>query len=49
MRMKLCVTGVVAMDAGVPGVRLPVMFSDAELATDRPSPALGQDDAPVSG
>ncbi len=34
---------------GVPGVRLPVVFSDAELATDRPSPALGQDDDPISG
>ncbi|NHF73047.1 CaiB/BaiF CoA transferase family protein [Paracoccus xiamenensis] len=32
---------------GVPGVRLPVVFSDAELATDRASPRLGQDD-PVS-
>ncbi|SDD40626.1 Crotonobetainyl-CoA:carnitine CoA-transferase CaiB [Paracoccus isoporae] len=29
---------------GVPGVRLPVVFSDAELATDRASPRLGQDD-----
>ena len=34
---------------GVPGVRLPVMFSDAELATDRPSPRLGQDDDPITG
>ena len=34
---------------GVPGVRLPVVFSDAELASDRPSPALGQDDVPISG
>ena len=34
---------------GVPGVRLPVVFSGAELATDRPSPALGQDDDPISG
>ena len=30
---------------GVPGVRLPVLFSDAQAAHDRPSPALGQDDA----
>ena len=30
---------------GIPGVRLPVVFSDAELATDRPSPKLGQDDS----
>lgn len=34
---------------GVPGVRLPVVFSDAELATDRPSPRLGQDDDPITG
>lgn len=33
---------------GVPGVRLPVVFSEAELATGAPSPALGQDD-PISG
>ncbi|WBU56457.1 CaiB/BaiF CoA transferase family protein [Paracoccus sediminicola] len=31
---------------GVPGVRLPVIFSDAKLATDAPSPRLGQDDPP---
>ena len=29
---------------GVAGVRSPLMFSDAELALDRPSPSLGQDD-----
>lgn len=29
---------------GVPGVRLPISFSDAELALDRASPRLGQDD-----
>ena len=28
---------------GVPGVRSPLAFSDAELALDRPSPRLGQD------
>ncbi|MCU0802433.1 MAG: CoA transferase [Rhodobacteraceae bacterium] len=28
---------------GVPGVRSPFVFSDAELALDRPSPRLGQD------
>ncbi|MFD1795011.1 CoA transferase [Paracoccus aurantiacus] len=33
---------------GVPGVRLPVTFSEATLAIDRPSPRLGQDD-PISG
>ena len=29
---------------GIPGVRLPIRFSDAELALDRASPRLGQDD-----
>lgn len=29
---------------GVPGVRSPFVFSDAELALDRPSPRHGQDD-----
>ncbi len=28
---------------GVPGVRTPITFSDAELRTERPSPKLGQD------
>ncbi|MDU8928062.1 CaiB/BaiF CoA-transferase family protein [Alisedimentitalea sp. MJ-SS2] len=28
---------------GVPGVRAPIIFSDAELSLDRPSPKLGQD------
>ncbi len=36
--------GLKIMPDGVPGVRLPVTFSDAQLATDRPSPRLGQDD-----
>ncbi|MBA4490891.1 CaiB/BaiF CoA-transferase family protein [Paracoccus sp. S1E-3] len=40
--------GLKIMPGGVPGVRLPVTFSEAELATGRPSPLLGQDD-PVSG
>ena len=30
--------------AGVPGVRSPFRFSEAELSLDRPSPKLGQDD-----
>jgi crotonobetainyl-CoA:carnitine CoA-transferase CaiB-like acyl-CoA transferase len=29
---------------GVPGVRAPFRFSDADLALDRPSPRLGEDD-----
>ncbi|MDO5603842.1 MAG: CaiB/BaiF CoA-transferase family protein [Paracoccus sp. (in: a-proteobacteria)] len=33
---------------GVPGVRLPVVFSGAELATGRASPRLGQDDGPAA-
>lgn len=34
---------------GVPGVRLPITFSGAEMAIDRPSPRLGQHDAEVRG
>ena len=29
---------------GIPGVRLPISFSGSELATDRPSPLLGEHD-----
>ena len=28
---------------GIPGVRAPIRFSDADLALDRPSPRLGED------
>lgn len=28
---------------GIPGVRMPIVFSDAELKMDRPSPKLGED------
>jgi hypothetical protein len=28
---------------GIAGVRAPYVFSDAELALDRPSPKLGED------
>ncbi len=34
---------------GIPGVRTPISFSDAELALDRASPALGQHQAEVLG
>ncbi len=34
---------------GVPGVRSPFRFSDADLSLDRPSPALGQDQAIIGG
>ncbi len=33
----------------VPGLRAPIVFSDAELATGRAAPLLGGDDATVSG
>jgi crotonobetainyl-CoA:carnitine CoA-transferase CaiB-like acyl-CoA transferase len=33
---------------GVPGVRSPFVFSDAELTLDRPSPRLGEDQASVT-
>ncbi|MDF1729058.1 MAG: CoA transferase, partial [Sulfitobacter sp.] len=29
---------------GVPGLRSPFLFSDAELALHRPAPKLGEDD-----
>lgn len=29
---------------GVPGVRTPIVFSDAELSLHRPAPKLGEDD-----
>lgn len=29
---------------GIPGLRTPIVFSDAELTLERPSPRLGQDD-----
>jgi crotonobetainyl-CoA:carnitine CoA-transferase CaiB-like acyl-CoA transferase len=28
---------------GIPGVRGPIRFSDADLALERPAPKLGQD------
>lgn len=34
---------------GMAGVRSPFVFSDAELALDRPSPLLGEHDAPPRG
>ena len=49
LALKVIARGLRITPGGVPGVRLPVVFSDAELATDRPSPALGQDDDPISG
>ena len=29
---------------GIPGVRAPIVFSDADLSLDKASPKLGQDD-----
>jgi crotonobetainyl-CoA:carnitine CoA-transferase CaiB-like acyl-CoA transferase len=34
---------------GLPGVRSPMRFSDAELALDRPAPRLGQHQDEVLG
>ena len=31
--------------AGVPGIRSPFTFSDADLALDRPAPKLGENNA----
>ena len=36
--------GMKVTPGGMPGVRSPFIFSDAELALDKPSPAKGQDD-----
>jgi crotonobetainyl-CoA:carnitine CoA-transferase CaiB-like acyl-CoA transferase len=33
----------IALD-GVPGVRVPIRFSEAQLALHRPAPKLGEDD-----
>ncbi len=37
--------GLKIMPDGVPGVRSPLVFSDAALSLDRPAPALGEHDA----
>jgi crotonobetainyl-CoA:carnitine CoA-transferase CaiB-like acyl-CoA transferase len=34
----------IALD-GVPGIRTPIVFSDAELDLHRPAPKLGEDSA----
>ncbi|MBK5946306.1 CoA transferase [Rhodobacter veldkampii DSM 11550] len=44
---QIIARGLQIAPGGVPGVRLPVVFSDARLALDRPSPRLGQHDAEV--
>ncbi|AGT10106.1 CaiB/BaiF CoA transferase family protein [Paracoccus aminophilus] len=41
---QIVARGMKIMPEGVPGVRTPIRFSDAELALDRASPRLGQDD-----
>jgi crotonobetainyl-CoA:carnitine CoA-transferase CaiB-like acyl-CoA transferase len=44
---QIVARGMQIAPGGVPGVRLPVTFSGAELALDRPSPNLGEHDAEV--
>jgi len=44
---QIIARGMQIAPGGVPGVRLPVRFSGAELATARPSPGLGEHDAEV--
>jgi crotonobetainyl-CoA:carnitine CoA-transferase CaiB-like acyl-CoA transferase len=44
---QIVARGLQIAPGGVPGVRLPVRFSGAELALDRPSPRLGEHDAEV--
>jgi crotonobetainyl-CoA:carnitine CoA-transferase CaiB-like acyl-CoA transferase len=44
---QIVARGMQIAPGGVPGVRLPVRFSGAELALERPSPRLGEHDAEV--
>ena len=44
---QIIARGMQIAPGGVPGVRLPVLFSGADLATGRPSPTLGEHDAEV--
>ena len=44
---QIVARGMQIAPGGVPGVRLPIVFSGAELALDRPSPKLGEHDAEV--
>ncbi|WP_372837518.1 CaiB/BaiF CoA transferase family protein [Phaeovulum sp.] len=44
---QIVARGMQIAPGGVPGVRLPVRFSGAELALDRPSPRLGEHDHEV--
>ncbi|MGO4851952.1 CaiB/BaiF CoA transferase family protein [Phaeovulum sp. W22_SRMD_FR3] len=44
---QIIARGLQIAPGGVPGVRLPVAFSGAELALARPSPGLGEHDAEV--
>lgn len=44
---QIVARGMQIAPGGVPGVRLPVRFSDADLALERPSPRLGEHDAEV--
>ncbi len=44
---QIVARGMQIAPGGVPGVRLPVRFSGAELALGRPSPTLGEHDAEV--
>ncbi|MDD8023438.1 MAG: CaiB/BaiF CoA-transferase family protein [Paracoccaceae bacterium] len=44
---QIIARGMQIAPGGVPGVRLPIVFSGAELALDRPSPKLGEHDAEV--
>jgi crotonobetainyl-CoA:carnitine CoA-transferase CaiB-like acyl-CoA transferase len=44
---QIVARGMQIAPGGIPGVRLPVVFSGAELALERPAPRLGEHDAQV--
>lgn len=44
---QIIARGMKIMPEGIPGVRLPITFSGADLALDRASPRLGQHDAEI--
>lgn len=46
---QIIARGMQIAPGGVPGVRSPFRFSGADLATDRPSPRLGQHQADIKG
>lgn len=46
---QIAARGMVISPQGVPGLRSPIVFSDAELALGRPAPALGEHNTRLKG